>query len=84
MSDTKKTLCIYKNKPKYTIQICSLIPDLKEGEFGNATLAKALCKLGFDGYYMPGKYSDAREVEVNFHEEYFICDPENLENIGEV
>jgi len=84
VKESNDTLCIYKNKPKHTIQIYPYTPALKEDEFGNKTLAKALCSMGFDGYHMPGKYSDARQVDPKYHEEYFICDPENLENIGEV
>ena len=82
--ESNDTLCVYKNKPKHTIQLCPYTPALKEDEFGNKTLSKALCLMGFDGYYMPEKYLDARQIDSNYHQEYFICDPQNLENIGEL
>ena len=84
-SKTKDTLCVYKNKPKHEIKLCPYTPALKEEEFGNKTLSKALCSLGYDGYYMPQIYLDAgSENDFNYHKEFFICDPENLENIGEL
>ncbi len=83
---TKDTLCVYKNKPKDGIRLCPYTPALKHDEFGNKTLSKALCNLGYDGYYMPEMYLDAgdSEKEFKYHKEFFICDPDNLENIAQL
>jgi hypothetical protein len=85
-TELNEDLCIYKNKPKYTIQLCPYTPALNSKEFGNKTLSKELCKLGYDGYYMPQIYLDAQVTDEDYvyHEEYFICDPKNVENIDKV
>jgi hypothetical protein len=84
--ELNEDLCIYKNKPKFSIQLCPYTPALNSKEFGNKTLSKELCKLGYDGYYMPQIYLDAQvtDEDLVYHEEYFICDPKNLENIDKV
>jgi hypothetical protein len=85
-TNTNDTLCVYKNKPKHEIKLCPYTPALKQDEFGNKTLSKALCSMGYDGYYMPEIYLDARDSqeEYLYHKEFFICNPDNLENISQI
>jgi hypothetical protein len=81
--ETKEDLCIYKNKAKYAIQLCPYTPALNKKEFGNKTVSKELCKLGYDGYHMPEIYLDAQlsDDDLTYHKEYFICNPKKLERI---
>jgi hypothetical protein len=82
-TETKQDLCVYKNKAKYAIQLCPYTPQINSKEFGNKTISKELCKLGYDGYYMPEIYLDAQlsDDDLTYHKEYFICDPKKLERL---
>ena len=86
-NETKEDLCLYKNKKAFEPVICDQVLDYVEGEYGHKSFGKELCKLGYDGYHMPGHWQSAvydEEYELHFHKEYFICKPkDSLEKIAE-
>ena len=93
MSKTKNfDRCVYTNKKKYEPVICDYLEDPEDpNNYLHLKLAKEICKLGFDGYFMPEKYIWANtyyykpDEDVYFWKEFFICDPtEVLKNTGPV
>jgi hypothetical protein len=84
--------CVYTNKKKYEPVICDYLEDPEDpNNYLHLKLAKEICKLGFDGYFMPEKYLWANtyyyqpDKDLYFWKEFFICDPtEVLKNTGPV
>jgi len=80
--------CVYKNKNKYEPRICDYLEDPSNpSNYLHKKLALEICKLGYDGYYMPEKYIWANVITrtILFEKEFFICDPtEVLENLGPI